>query len=177
MNIQPTKLYHQLVDLGSAVVKATDNKINWGGCGVYAAALAKRLEYQFDNVACEIVVSHGYHDSFSDVPIQDIKENLILSYGIECVEVGSYWCNYGIDFAHIGVRVIVDDTVLMVDAEDVSYGQVWFGVSPTYVAHPGALDVESVEKLVSRGDNWNHVFPRDLIPEVHSLVNNWNLTC
>lgn len=135
-------------------VKRKYPDINRGGCGVFAALIAKRLQ-QFYPV--QIVVFGEEGDSSIDVIRSKVSTNL-----------PKVWQSAGINFNHLVIEFIDDNgdkwhyDATGIHAPD---GSIWEDRQI-----PGYVTVDEVIELASVQEGWNYTFNRKMIPELDNIV-------
>lgn len=132
--------------------------INWGGCGVFAAALGKRLEQR--GVKCSVVVySHGPAD------IDYTRSNYVRDVGN-----ADEWNIGDLELSHVMLCVQVKRRKYYVDGTTVSEPRTtWLH----YKRAKGRMTVDEIEQLARRADNWNSSFPRWMIEELENTIDEY----
>jgi hypothetical protein len=155
----------QLRALGDAVNRTTRDNINYGGCGVYAAAVARRLIEL--GVQAEVVVPTPWNPERGPKSVNDARNNLSNA------EPGKDdWEGVGLRFSHCAVRFKHNGRWYMHDSESTKPGRSTFGGEDgdSYEALPDGLTPDEMQRCADEDDAWNDSFDRDLIPEVLDLV-------
>lgn len=152
-----------LSELGDQVCKLTDGLINWGGCGVFASALADRLTDL--GYHCRIAIAGG------DSPAK-VRQRIKGGAGVPSPE---RWRNGGLVVVHAYVRFKDGDKWYLADAEGVmedSPNAEYHG----HPIHPASMSMREFRKLAEAKRMWNTAFPRDnLIRPVRKLVGEFSL--
>lgn len=128
--------------------------INCGGCGVFAAAVAK--EVLALGFKAEVIFSFSWFSIY--LSREDIEEAFRNK-------------NFApLGFEHMAVRIeLSKDNWITYDSDSIRKSRDRFGIDNA-VAHPFALSVLQTEELVAQVDLWNPTFNRKNIPRVVALV-------
>lgn len=133
--------------------------LNYGGCGVFAAMVAKFLNDKGIPATCFACYSPGRGD-----PGNSITEARKL---VEDVGDCSEWEDNGVSFYHVGVEFKHRGRMYFFDSHGV--------VAPADEFHgipvqEGRLTLDEMEAMAERPHNWNRWFNRQQIPHLQSLV-------
>lgn len=155
-------LNDRLRRLGAAVNKRFPN-VNYGGCGVYAAAVARALEKH--GVKVEVCVPED-----SD-PLVVVRANLANNRNPSARD----WWGAGLCGAHLGVRYRNGTRWYTHDTEAIWPGRDVFGKSagsegPRYRAAPEGLTPDEAWGMASTAEGWNIAFSRRDVPKVRRMV-------
>jgi hypothetical protein len=156
----------QLRALGDAVNRTTRDNINYGGCGVYAAAVARRLIEL--GVQAEVVVPLPYgYDADGPKSVNDARNNL---YNAEPGKED--WEHAGLRFSHCAVRFKHNGRWYMHDSRSTKPGRSMFGGEhgDSYDALPDGMTPDEMQLCADEASGWNDSFDRSLIPRVLDLV-------
>jgi hypothetical protein len=163
-------LLDKLRELGYAV-NAAAPRINHGGCAVYAAAVAERLQEL--GVEVEVCVSEGYVANTVAEARENLSNNGLQPHGANARD----WEAAGLYFLHVGVRLCVDGSWYVHDTDATWEGRDELGVdaysdsdSPRYTVLPDGLTPEEAKAIADDARGWNSSFNRELIPKVRELV-------
>lgn len=161
-------LIPKLRELGRRVNELTDNRVNYGGCCVYAAAVAERLqELGLKHVECIASVD----DWFDHVgAVEDARNNLIADEVYAEGENGPLdWGYAGLSLHHIAVRFKHNGRWYTHDSDTVIHGRDTFGKNG-YGATPDGLTPLEARAMADDPDGWNSTFDRRDIPAIRRLV-------
>lgn len=159
--MEPTELKKRLKALGSEANEMYPS-LNYGGCCVFAAAVAKELR---DKGIVVEVITTGYGDSLE--PLDKIRETLMNNrMSIKSID---NWQRHGVSFGHVAVRFRIGKRWYTYDSDIMRRGKTHFGL-PYYKAHPGSYTVEEAIAFASKEDGWNPSFSRHDVPGVRKLV-------
>ena len=147
-------LLNQLNILGDRVNSAHD-RINSGGCCVFAVLVAKELIKR--RIRARIIVG-GY---CPDVNLQEVR--------MKIKDPGDYreWHDNDVYFAHVGVEFVYKGNVYHYDTN---------GVRPAgstlerWRVHNGRMRISWAARLADRPEAWNYCFDRNEIPEIEATV-------
>ena len=148
-------LARALTTLGHKVERKHPD-INWGGCGVFAALVAKRLKKHFD-----VKIRVG-NDITPEVAIDDIRTRVESNTVDEWNCEDMWFSHVVIEFQWKGKTYHYDTTGLH-EASDTTY----MGGYPIVEGH---LTVREMTEL-ARSKGWNTSFDRDSIPEIRKTIN------
>jgi hypothetical protein len=160
---QPT-LKAKLQALGEAVNEVTDSTLNYGGCCVYAALVARELEKMGIPVK-------GVVRSYGPGNVDHARTNV--------AKIGdpNAWNREGIYFNHVGLEAKINGRKYLFDSERIQPAKaktLGYGAEPIC---DGRLSVDELEKLAGLGKHetkpkkgWNARFNRELIPTVRAVV-------
>lgn len=154
-------LIAELEKLGQEVNDFTDGRINAGGCGVYAAAVALALAEL--GVAVECIVDSEYSAVSS---VAEARNNLSNT---NCPTLRD-WEDAGLGFWHVGVRFRLNGEWYTHDSEATREGRFDCGDSLRFMAHEDGLTVAEAQDIANEPHGWNTCFDRDLIPDVRAMV-------
>jgi hypothetical protein len=173
-----TSLNTQLRRLGRAVEDQFPS-INYGGCGVYAAAVAERL--QALGVQVDVCVSDSGHESSVEAARNNLRHN-----GWNPTNANArQWTEAGLSFAHLGVRFkhkrhwYVHDTAAIWQGRTRGLGahrrtgSVFDDHGPRYEVLPDGMTPAEARAIADDPRGWNSTFDRDDIPEVRRMVAEW----
>lgn len=149
-------LIEKLNQLGKAVYRASPN-INYGGCCVFAAAVALELERRGFR-ARGIVASHnarGHKTPLGRIRPK-VKKNSIYE-----------WRDNGIYFGHVGVEFTYKGRLYHYDSHGVHPKETSLDGMPIY---KGRMKPEEMKAIADSPEGWNSSFPRRDIPTVRRLV-------
>jgi hypothetical protein len=155
-------LQRKLRQLGRAVNELTDDTINYGGCCVYAAAVARRLR-EVGVQKVEVVLPRPYHERVGSV--NDARNNLDNAN-----PTVKDWEHAGLSFRHVAVRFKHKGHWYTHDSDTLFQGKRTFGDCHEYTALPDGMTVEEAVACAAEPKGWNSTFHRALIPGVHNLV-------
>lgn len=132
--------------IGQEANQITDGRTNWGGCGVFAYLLAKRLsELGIETVG--IVQSRYVNDAQ------------------EAFNKRSRYMD------HVIVRFRVGKKTFLADSDEV-----WPSDKPRFHPFPiveGELTLEQLKELAEDGSWVNPTFPRRTIPRIARMIKKW----
>lgn len=133
--------------------------VNWGGCGVFAVALA------------DIVSTLGHTDfvfrvySFDDGPLPDL---CVLEDGlITLPRTINPWNIMGVYFNHI--RMEWNQYAWDCEGELSTRHKAWRTYSGGEM-YPGHLSYAAIAALINRKSNWNDDFDRGQIPKMKQIM-------
>lgn len=153
-------LIQRLRNLGAAAERALPN-LNRGGCGVYAAAVALRLEEL--GIPSECVVP-----AWNVSSVAEARGNLNHNGG---VNTARDWAEAGVCWYHVGVRFKHGGRWYTHDSQATRQGRVAVGDDLAFDATPDGLTPHEMWGAAQSQDGWNATFNRKRgIPEVQRLV-------
>jgi hypothetical protein len=155
----------QLRELGREVNRATRNNINYGGCGVYAAAVARRLIEL--GVQAEVVVPTPWNPERGPKSVKEARNNLWNA------EPGKDdWEGAGSALQSLRRALQAQRALVHARHRLTKQGRSTFGGEDgdSYEALPDGLTPDEMQACADEDDEWNEAFDRDLIPEVIDLV-------
>jgi hypothetical protein len=160
------KLIKQLKTLGKQTLDIIP-EINSGGCCVFAAVVARRL----DNLGIEVkVVTVDLEDECSGpFDIDQVRKNVLIVAPKGKVNTKEQWQRQGLSFFHVGVVFKWRGRWYSYDTSKVSRDPTTLG-RWSYPVARGSLTIEEAEAFAAKEDGWNPCFDRDDIPTVHELV-------
>lgn len=157
----------KLKALGDAV-KARYPNINYGGCCVYASAVAKRLEEL--GVKVDVCVP-----DYADVATVEDARNNLQRNGVLGV-CAREWAEAGISFNHVAVRYRNGFRWYTHDTDATHTGRDGFGCSdwrpnePRYTALPDGMTPDEAWTISDDPRGWNSTFKREHIPAIRQMV-------
>lgn len=160
-------LLDTLRELGDAINESCPT-INLGGCCVYAAAVAKRLEAL--GIPVDVCVPTYGHAETVDEARNNLRNN--GSAGRTAKE----WEEAGLYFAHVAVRFQYEGVWWTHDTDALHEGRDGFGKcswnddKPRYQALPDGMTPDEALRIASHAKGWNSSFDRRDIPMVRSMV-------
>lgn len=159
-------LLHKLRALGRAAEDATNGSINYGGCGVYAAAVAKRLEALGLEVECVTPVGR-----YGGAPnISDARANLLdMGVSPESATAEDWW-EAGVCGYHVGVRFMYNGRWYTHDTSRTLRGRDMCGGAMKFNCTEDGLTPDEAHAMASDERGWNSRFDREFIPDVRELV-------
>ncbi len=149
-------LIEKLNLLGKAVHKNSPN-INFGGCCVFAAAVALELE-KHGVKARGIIASHNA--TYHEIPLGRIRPKVKNNSIYE-------WRDNGVYFGHVGVEFTYRGKLYHYDTEGVHPKAATLDNTPIY---KGRMKPEEMDAIASSPEGWNTTFPRRQIPSVKRLI-------
>lgn len=159
-------LIGKLRDLGSRVNDLTDGCVNYGGCCVYAAAVAERLQEL--GITAECIARTG--DWFEQATVEEARANLIEDENYAPGENNARdWGEAGLSLHHIAVRFKHSGRWYTHDSDTVIPGRDTFG-EHGYEATPDGLTPQEARAMSDCADGWNTTFDRRYIPAIRKLV-------
>jgi hypothetical protein len=159
--IPEDKLVEALENLGAEVSRNVD-RLNCGGCGVYAWLVAKALDAL--GIKTEVVATNmGWGDL---VDLNEVREQIAANM----LNLGSkrHWEQLGAQFAHVGVRIKVGKKYYVADANSVNPGKTRLC---NWKVYKGAYTLEEAEAFAKEARGWNDWFDRGQIPTIRKIVN------
>lgn len=156
------KIVDTLNSLGNEVLNKYP-EINYGGCCVYAALVAKALRIQGHNVS-GIVASWGAGATSSP------SRNIMTARPLVKKHTLRHWQDTGIRFSHVGLEIKFKRSkrVFHYDTAGVRLSSNELDNMPIY---EGRLAVEELASLARYPKGWNDSFDRQGIPALRKLVN------
>lgn len=148
--------------LGAAVEELTDGYINHGGCCVYAAAVAKRLEALGIQVECVTRARGG--------PVEVVRNNLRNDGNDPTSSTARDWYAAGLDTYHVGVRFKHSGRWYTHDTEATRGGRDVCGDRLEFECTPDGLTPDEAHAMAEDPRGWNASFDRDYIPHIRELV-------
>lgn len=151
----------KLNELGDAVMDDVDN-LNSGGCGIFAAMVAKSLidkGIPTSLFSCWDEIWDGQGGNI------DLARPLVK-------DVGEYqdWRENGIRNAHVGVEFEFDGKLYHYDSsEGVHEARNWLS-RESWIVNDGRYTLAEMEALNERPHNWNSRFDRKQIPKIQHYV-------
>lgn len=151
-------------------------RINWGGCGVMAAIVGKRLQ-EF-GILCEVVtyVRKGWGGA---EPASVVRNRLSM----EEINEPYAWDRKGLDRRHLALRFVSNGKVYTWDSHGLVRGSHWFGSQvdydnnvlkkgfwPTDPEFGSGMTVAECEAISSKQAGWNRDFNREYIPTLEELA-------
>lgn len=158
----------KLADLSSFCQSILDNHphINYGGCCVFAAMIAKHLEKHTET---RIVVGDwaALDDDTGDNirNIDDARPSVRKNTMVE-------WNNGGVQFGHVLVEITYKRKKYHVDARGV-FPAAERDPSFRYPIYNGSLTLKEAAKLGASSKGWNTTFDREEIPMIKRAVNKY----
>jgi hypothetical protein len=155
------RIVNTLNRLGNEVLNKYP-EINWGGCCVYAALVAKELCNQGHDVSGIVASRCANRDSSTPTNIvtarPHVKKNTVR-----------HWQNNGISFSHVGLEIKFKRSkrVFHYDTAGVHLSSDALDNMPIY---EGRLAVEELASLARYPKGWNDSFDRQHIPALRRLV-------
>lgn len=161
------------MDLLSTLSKLGDEanamfpNLNYGGCCVYAAEIARIL--QKAGYAVRVVTGRPWEWGSDHPQIDDIRD-IILKNNCDNRKKCN-WSMHDIGFWHVAVQVRIRDEWYSCDSDTVTIGAAQFGKDRRMHTAPGSgFTVEEAIGFASESEGWNSMFDRQQIPAVHSLI-------
>jgi len=136
-------------------------RLNDGGCGVFALAVAEHLH---GKVNFKIKAS-------DDTPgCLDTAREKMIKRGSSDTSLYAWGDNY-IWFGHIFLEIEIDGMHYRYDSSGISLAD---GTDPSFgwECHAGELTMWELKEMVRQPEGWNEAFKRRDIPKVRELVNN-----
>lgn len=156
-------LLQKLSSLGEGVNELTGNSINFGGCAVYAAAVATRLQEL--GITAECVVPAD----FAGVHCVEQARNNLYADGNNG-DTAREWAEAGLNFHHVGVRFKLDGQWFTHDTDSLLADDRCFGEGGEYAAMDDGLTPEEATRIADDPRGWNSTFDRGYIPAVREMV-------
>jgi hypothetical protein len=152
-------LINQLNQLGKDVAGMYES-VNWGGCGVFAAKIASRLEKHAEKV--RIRVGNDKHEYHKGQDVAAVRPKLQSNTVYQ-------WNKHDIHFAHVIVEFKYKGKKYHYDT---------FGAKPAkevtfmgeYPLVAGGLTHQEMAELTATGRGWNPLFNRNIIPHIHKMI-------
>lgn len=162
-------LFQRLADLGGRANQLCNNRLNHGGCCVYATLIAEQLEKM--GLATELVVCNMPDGIWtSPMPTKTITETrLFLNSAGLCVGDSMNWQQHGqVYFNHVLVRFLHEGELYLLDSNEVTFDATQFRGMTVL---PGGLTIIEGLALSHNRFNWSSRFDRKYIPSLAQLVN------
>lgn len=156
-----------LKKIGKAVLEF-DPCINYGGCAVYTAAVAKELTELGCHVS--VAVSTSWRDDDEDIDLRTARSN-IRENGGKVTSIVS-WNDEGVWFGHVFIELHDPDKDESWFVDTTKIVAATTGRDPTYKwkPYPGRMTLMEVEAIASRQTGWNEEFNRRNIPAIKRLI-------
>lgn len=151
-------LHDKLDDLASDILQNHPN-IDFGGCCVFAAHVAK---YLVQHVTIRIVIGQDYSSIRN---LNRIREKI---NPLEKTE----WEDHDIDFAHVLVEFKQKGKWFAYDATNGVMGKKEHWEESRWRRNKGEITIEEATSLANT-PTWNSDFDRDEIPEVRRRIDNF----
>lgn len=141
-------------EIGTILVEFTDryDRINWGGCGVVAAILARHLTPFVDDIR---IVTCG-------TDIEEARNNAQSNNIVD-------WENTGaVSFWHVWVEFRIGKKWFAIDSDGIrsrSYFRSRYGS-----VAKGSFTVEEMRELGDNPRGWNPAFRRDQVPSMKNIL-------
>jgi len=161
MTINVRKVFKALRDLGNKADMSIDN-LNRGGCCVFAAEVAEKLQQQGFEVRLVEVIPR--YESRSDASLDYIRE--MIQQNNESPLEKRNWESYGASFWHVAVQFKIGNRWYTYDSNTLIRGKIRFGM---YRVVPGFFTVEE-GKAFAKSPTWNEMFNRRQIPRLRKMV-------
>lgn len=160
----PSNLYNTLSNIQKTATKEI-YCLNFGGCGVFAVAIAKELQKR--NIPCEIItVAYSAKSSPSNV-----KSNLLSTKeSLKCCDA---WDSNGLGRNHVGVRFKYNGITFTYDSDAIRRSVRKFGQNGAWECnypYGEGMSTEDMKKLVEKKHGWNSDFDRRQITTVKKIV-------
>jgi hypothetical protein len=136
--------------------------INHGGCCVYAAILADRL--QEHGIPVWGRVADSWCASVNTARDNAAKNNISL-------ESVSDWNRAGLSFCHVFLQFVLDGEHYSHDTDNIVSGNPKSFANHT--VQDGYLSVTELKTLAASVCGWNRVFNRDQIPTIQAMVDEY----
>lgn len=156
----------QLRELGAAVEKLTGGVINYGGCCVYAAAVAKRLEAMGYTVECVTRVSQWDDEASVDRARTNLRNNGLDPSNATARD----WFDAGVSTYHVGVRFKHVGRWYTHDTASLRRGRDICGDTMKFECTPDGLTPDEAHAMADDAKGWNVTFDRGQIPAIRALV-------
>lgn len=133
--------------------------LNWGGCGVFAALVGRKL--QDAGIPVGVVCGSWRHNG-DKADVERARSNVAEKWDAE------EWNANGVYFGHVGLEVEIDGKLYHYDSKQ--------GVKPAgkeidgLPIAKGRVTIEEMELLAGESLNWNSDFNRKQIPKLTKLV-------
>lgn len=158
-------LIKQLRALGEEANALTDGTLNFGGCAVYASAVAMRLKELGIEAEC-IVPDEGFG---ADVCSVEEARNNLAAEGYSG-NTASDWNDVGLYFHHVAVRFKYEGRWFTADSDYVAPGRDVFGKDGEYGALPDGLTPAEAWAIADDPSGWNSRFDRGDIWAIRQMV-------
>lgn len=146
------------LDYLAEVVSDNISNINYGGCCVFAALIAKHLQHFFD--VRIIVFSHEV-----DITIDEARSHIQNNIPEE-------WNLNGIYFGHVVIEYVDrKGNFNQYDSEGITKSD-RFGYSGLDRVE-GYLTIDETISLANEADGWNDCFNREQIPKMKEIIDNF----
>jgi hypothetical protein len=141
-------------------------KINFGGCAVFAGALAQRLDELGLPVRVRIVCNS------SDAPSTDLNtvEETIKEHYLDLDDLDN-WNDNGVQFSH----VMVEWNGMLIDGEcsqsvESFLMDGWIELSKVDTIAPGDISIEATQLLAAQEHGWNFIYDRSQNDQVFEII-------
>lgn len=132
--------------------------LNWGGCGVFAALVGRKLQDAGIPVG---VVCGSWRHAERPGNVARARSNVSNKWDAE------EWNENGVYFGHVGLEVEIDGKLYHYDSNGVKpAGKLLDGLPIA----DGRVTIEEMELLAGESLNWNSEFPREQIPRLTEIV-------
>lgn len=155
-----------LIDALTEITKKVDKeiqKVNWGGCCVFASLAAEHLE----NLGLNVKIRVG------DFAIRPTRRHARKALGpiakVVPKNTANDWLRYGVDMSHVVAEFEYEGKKYFFDAEGVA--EKTYELEPfcgTYL-HRGSIPIHVAKELANSG-GWNPTFKRTQIPKLEALL-------
>jgi len=153
-------LKKKLLKVGKDAQKVAQGEINFGGCCVYAALVARELIAR-GHPARGVVYAGLFDDNSAN--LDEVRNELREPKTVRA------WNKRGVVFNHVAIETEIGDETVVFDSDGFR--------QPRGDMYAGRLTVEELEALAGLGPNetethrgWNSTFDRDLIPDLRETV-------
>lgn len=150
-------------NIQDTIIEEGIERINWGGCGVFAVALIERMlnaGIPKDEISLVVYGYNGNRINLNDVETE-LDEHKINKYDLHT------WNDAGVNFGHVmvGWNDHVFDCEMSPDS--IENNQTWeYG----YSMYSGSIGLEVMRELAYNGTDWNTVFDRTQIPKIENII-------
>lgn len=176
---QQFKLIELLTEIGEKCNQISDYTLNSGGCGVYAALLARKLsEYNvISNIFIRVIMFSEEDAEFEDITL-DIDDYRPSNM--------DEWRELGVAFDHVVIEFEYNKEQYICDSDGVQllkdldyddekgYNYIDCCSFNNNIILPGTLSIDEIEYYAlsgAKGNSWNNTFYSDCIEEIEDIIN------
>lgn len=131
--------------------------INYGGCCVVASMVAPHLSQHFDT---KVRVMGRWLEE--DINLNAVRETMTDNNVHE-------WNKNGVHFAHVVLEINDGNQSYWFDSDKLHVGD-GAGMYEQFVLYDGDITADEAAQLSEESRSWNSKFPRDTIPQLQAVV-------